>query len=360
MDQRIRATLLTEAEAQKYDEQIAQVEQQWKSKGCDYEQYRAEADAIRRARLLAIVKKVQARPDDFIDALLAIVGSRGESYYALEQVFTAPDDAFREAVVRGNTPEGRRVLYTMLRALTEVPNTWAKSAFCRFLRGVGKQRGAKYHGAGMLGVAYGWKEKEVSAFCRVICDSYSLYSQVLMSYADVEEEMREADPEFEVIDHEATYKATRVERDVQFLQKLCDILDRRGLAEVPVPNEPKAKKERKAKQFRSGDVVAQATARDLPLPAHLRLEVETSEGKEEWKRITIEIVVVRANDATNFDCLMVGPDGKAYSVGNIPRRPWQLRKDFLAGAIYLGPFNGETVPPDKKSIRANVRYRKAE
>lgn len=314
----------------------------------------AERDAIVRSQIVQIVRRAQARAQEYLSALLILVGSRGAVYLDFYQAFAQSDsDAVRELLEQHDTPESRRALYTILRALTQIPRSWATSATIRFLRGTGKQKGASYHGAGMFAASYGWKTREVKAVAEIMTGNI-LYSQVLMSYADVEQEVRDADPDFEVIDHDVTFKGTRVDRDKEFINTLCEMLEARGLAPVPTPAATKPKKVRKPKVFKSGDVIRKRTLRDLPLPAHVRIPIERyDEESGQWLAATMEQVVTYLIDGGYYGRALVKPGTtKAYSKGSILDKE---RKDWLDGAIYLGPWKSDIV---KKDLKINFRFRR--
>lgn len=261
-------------------------------------------------------------------------------------------------VAVNDTPATRRALYTILRALTEIPKNWATSAFVRHLRGIGKQRGSKYHGAGTLGADYGWTEREVSGICGILTQADQRYCQVLMSYADVAKEIEETDPDYEIVDQvTAEYIATRAERDVEFLHRLCEMLEARGLAPVPEPAAKRPTKPRKVKQFKSGDLIRSRTLRDLPLPAHVRVVIEKQhDGSNQWLGATMDLVVAALQNGGSYDAFVVDTKGtRAYR----PNLGWDLEsKEWLDGATYLGPWTGEL--DTKKTIKINFRYRRPE
>jgi hypothetical protein len=309
----------------------------------NWDSYWAEKKATEDAWAAFTVRKAQARPDEFINALLILVGERGTQYIHFEAAFAGSDNREITAMVlKHDTAESRRILYTLLRALTEIPKSWAMSAYVRFLRGTGKQAKAKYHGAGMLSSDYGWKGQEVQAIANIIAGSHYAtgYSTTLMSYADVDQEIRDEDPDFEVVDYDATHKATRAERDIEFIDALCENLEARGLAPVPRPTRKVLAKKRKPRMFKSGDRVRNATVRDLPLPAHVRIPIMRREKKDKtdtWVEADIEFVVLKLYQG-GYDYARVG-GGTAY---RHPRGYHLMNhKEWLHNATYLGPWTGK-------------------
>ena len=343
--------LFNKTELKKVKRQLAELEAEHgrkKDSGMSWDEYWNQKKAIERAHLVAKAGRVQERPDEFLNALLIFVGSRGKLFIGLGGAFVHSDDAKTiEALDTCNTPETRRELYTILRALTEIPKSWARSAFVRFLRGIGKQKGAEYHGAGMFGTAYGWKEKSVTAICEIITGKNSEYAHMLMSYADVEQELRDADPDFEVVDYDASFKATRVERDIEFLNRLCEILEQRGLADIPKAEGQKPKKKRVPKVFKSGDIVRKGSIRDLPVPAHVRVNIlKRAKGSDEWLADQLDWIVVKLGGQGGFLCYRVGRDGKkAYRAS----RTYSTEgKHWLIGATFIGPWDGELLEKELK------------
>jgi len=311
--------------------------------GYNFNAYWAEKQALTDAWQIKTIRRAQARPDEFINALLILVGERGAMYIPFESAFEGSDSKEITAkVLKNDTAENRRALYTLLRALTEIPKSWAMSAYIRFLRGTGKQAKAKYHGAGMFSTDYGWKGTEVQAIANILAGTHYAtgYSTTLMSYADVDQEIRDEDPDFEVVDYDTTFKATRAERDIEFLNALCENLEARGLAPVPRPTRKVTKKQRKPKVFKSGDRVRTPTVRDLPLPAHVRIPImrrDKTDKTDTWVEAHIEFVVLKLYHG-GFDYARVG-GGTAYR----HPRGYHLMSErvWLHGATYLGPWTGK-------------------
>jgi len=194
----------------------------------------------------------------------------------------------------------------------------------------------------MLSADYGWKGTQVQAIAEILAGQHYAtgYSTTLMSYADVDQEIRDEDPDFEVTDYDATHKGTRAERDVEFLNALCENLEARGLAPVPRPTRKVTTKKRKPRMFKSGDRVRNATVRDLPLPAHVRIPILRRNKKPkdaDWVEADIEFVVLKLYQG-GYDYARVG-GGTAY------RHPrgyhLMTHKDWLHGATYLGPWTGK-------------------
>jgi len=317
-----------------------------------------EMARLRQAQQIVKVRRAQARYEEYLDGLLILVGNRGASYIAFDVIFEKSDDPeYRKAVTAVDTVETRRNLFTILKALTEVPRSWATSAFLRFLRGMGKQKDTKYHGMGTFGQRYGWKEEEVKSICLTLTAQEwgsNPYSAVLMSYADVESEIREEDPNYVVTSYSATFSATRATRDVDFLNKLCSLLDSRGLGPVPTPADVKPKKDRKTKVFHSGDIINKSSLRDLPLPAHVMLPItRLDSATNQWVDSTIEHVVTELVPGRYRYAVVTKPDSKiAYPTGSYDFRP----KDDLIGATFLGEWDGSI---DKtKKVTTNSYYQR--
>ena len=356
--------IFTKAELEAYKKALKGIDKKHgygnKDPNFKFEVYWADRQGCETAHEIETIKRVQARPEDFLNALLVLIGNRGAAYVPFNDAFESNDDPKLVAQVKQHdTDENRRWLYTLLRGLSEIPKSWAMSAFTRFLRGTGKQAKAKYHGAGMFGVDYGWKAKEVDAFSNILAGVHYAtgYSKTLMTYADVDQEIHDQYAQDEenneyTIDYGTHFKAARAERDVEFINQLCDILEKRGLAPVPRPKAQVAKKTRKPKVFKSGDSIRSATIRDLPLPAHVRIPIEKfDEDSQQWLEAHIEHVVLGIRSDGYYDAAKVGK-GKAYREKG---RLWPFeRKDWLNGATYLGPWTGEIV---NKRLDYKFRHR---
>lgn len=351
--------LFTDEEIAELGAKLRKIEKLYNRKkpGQDFNTYWAEKQAVQTAHEVETVMRAQARIEEFLAGLLLLVGHRGAYYIPFKQLFAESDSKeITTAVLQHDTPEVRRSLYTILRALTEVPRSWGMSAFCRFLRGTGKQAGAKYHGAGAFGTSSGWKAKEIQALCSILVSDHSYitgYATCLMSYDDVHQEVRQAmDEDFE-IEHDTQFKATRVTRDVEFLNKLCEILEKRGLAEVPRPLSKSPPKARKPKVFKSGDVIRTATIRDLPLPAHVRIPIlRQDKDSDVWVEAHLEHVVLRIKKDGRYNEAKVAKTGVAYE--GTGRLQYGVSKSWLNGAVYLGPWTGKI---EKKDLNYKFRYR---
>jgi hypothetical protein len=341
--------LFTKKEIDKHEAKVAALK--WnRDDGTPWNEYWSQVEALRRAHLIEQVRRAQARPEDFLNGLITLVGKRGGQYIVFEHAFaSAGSRDIKKLIKDADTPETRRSLYTILQALTEVPKSWATSAFVRFLRGTGKQKGSKYHGAGTFGSDYDWKEREVKGICDVMIGGHNPYSKVLVSYADVEQEIRDA-PDYEIIDYDTQFKATRVERDVEFIEQLCKMLEARGLGPIPSPKAKKAKKARKPKNFKPGDIVRKSTLRDLPLPAHVRIPIERyDEPAKQWVDATLEQVVIEIGTGRYHSALIQPGTKRAY-----PDNPWAY-KDDLYGATFLGKWEGSVAK--KKKMKLKYRWR---
>lgn len=341
--------------------------------GGSWDTYWKQREALNNAHEIETARRAQARAQEFLDALIVLVGNRGAKYLEFEAAFEESDTIdVRNAIRDANTPEARRALYTILKALTEIPKSWATSAFMRFLRGTGKQKDSKYHGAGTFGVLFGWKEGEVKNICEVITGR-GPFSRVLMSYANMYDEITDAanksynmdvdDPDYVEVDHNARNFATNVARDTDFLNKLCQMLDAQGLGDVPTPADAKPKKVRKIKQFHSGDIITKSNLRDLPLPAHVRIPVERRDDENsvagqpfKWLDATIEQVVIQLG--TGEYTYAIVPPGKGKTA--YPRHksyPTTAHKRSLEGATFLGEWDGKIEKTKTMDIKFYYRVK---
>ena len=317
---------------------------------------------LEEAFKLVKIRRAQERADEFLNGLLSVVGSRGEKYVTFDWAFNykaAPDAAeVVEVIAKNDNPEARRDLYTILRALTEIPKTWGASAVVRFFRGTGKQKNARYHGAGMFSSAYGWKERELKVVVdKIVGDRWygNAYSQVLMQYEDMYNEISEAASEDYSIDVDARNYAVNCSRDVEFINKLCDLLEKRGLGPVPTPAAAKPKKDRKVKEFKSGDIIRRSNMRDLPLPAHVRLNIQKyDKDSKQWLDDTLEQVVIGLGSGVYYERYIMPGTDRAYPT-NV-RYDFGISKDRLEGAVYLGPWKGKIVKT--KDIKLNFSWKK--
>lgn len=353
--------LFTKEELDAYQTQLHLLEEKQEGGWLSWGRYSAEKHACEGAHQAERVKRAQQRAPEFLNALLAFVSGRGRTYWDFDDAFEHSDDPENvQAIAQCDTPEHRRVLHTILKALCEIPRTWAPSAFSRFLRGIGKQKGAKYYGAGSLGTSSGWTQREVEAVCQQLAGDRHWqhpYSAVLMSYADVESEVsaaEEAGLVEEGTHYEVRNRAARATRDVEFIQRLCSMLEERGLGEMPQAPVIE-RKPRKQKEFKPGDIVRSQSFVDLPLPARLRMDVTFYRPPKKARREslasdpkhyvpgTIDIVVspVRSDGKADvYPCARVDARlvDRAYPMDGLG-----FRKLVFDGATYLGPWTGTVV-----------------
>lgn len=344
--------LFTPEELAAYRRKHSNLQARERSKELQWPAYWAEKEALEKSHLAEKASRAKARLPDYLRGLVILTGKRGQEYVTFDALFQHSDDQELQSMFTGaNTPENRRALHTILKALQVIPRSWARSAFVRFLRGIGKQRGSKLYGAGLFGVNFGWTEPQVIAVCNVLVDDRNPYSQVLMSFVDVQQELAEAaESDSEVVDSDVSFKATRVNRDTEFLGQLVAALEAEGLAPLPEAKEHKPTKQRKPKVFKPGDIIRESNLRDLPLPAHVEIPIERrAEGSQDWAPGTIEQVVTTLHPGY-VTCYRI-KDGRAYVRG------WnEQRKDWLSGATYLGPWTGEMVKG--KDVKYKFEFRK--
>ncbi len=310
-----------------------------------------ESDALQAAEVNLKVRRAQGRMEEYLNGLIILVGSRGSAYVPFEEAFERSDDPIViEALEKYNTPEARRDLFYILKALTQIPKTWARSAFTRFLRGTGKQKNSPYDGAGLFGTIYGWKGAEVEAIAKVVAGDnwghYASYSSVLMSYKDMYNEISDAANQegYDTIDVDARNYATNADRDVEFLLQCCAWLREKGLADKPTPKAKKPKKARNPKVFKKGDTIRKRHLRDLPLPALVEIPIQRWDNeKREWDTESTEtikyVVIALGNDGYYQHALVEPSSGRAYPTGELWNGEYPSRhKDDLDGAIYLGKW----------------------
>lgn len=345
--------LFSADELRTFEDKLNKLETLWRGNraSVDFDSYWKQKTSLCDAHHLEKVKRSQARADEFLKGLIVIVGSKGHTFVEFDELFINEDPQIDALFAEVNTPETRRNLYTILRALTEIPKSWAYSAFTRFLRGTGKQKDSKYHGAGTFGVAYGWKAAEAEQIIRQLADKGNPYADVLMYHADVAQEIEDADPDYEVVDYQTKFYATRVERDKVFLNLLCEKLEKQGLGPVPVPAEEKPKKVRVPKVFKAGDILRQSNLRDLPLPAHVRIPIKKWVSEKEKVDATLEVVITQLGSNGYYSWVLVKPNtDKAYP----PAEYNNSSKRYLEGAVFLGPWKG-TIAKEKE-LKLNFRW----
>ncbi|MDE1970516.1 MAG: hypothetical protein KGI50_02985 [Patescibacteria group bacterium] len=338
--------LFTEEEEAAYRAQRDRIEEQWQQNVYhSFDAYWGELQACEEAEKKETIARVEARAEEFLNALIIFFGSRARKYIDFRSVFAEAEYVYA-LCVQYDTPEARRDAHTFLKAFSEAPRSWGRSAFMRFLRGIGKQRGASYYGAGMFSALQGWREREVEAFCRVLVSEECLYGHIFVSYAHAGEEACEEDFDFEYIESDVQFKATRADRNVRFLECLCRMLEERGLGDMPAKKAPREKKEHIPKIFKAGDMIRARTLRDLPLPAHVRVPIlRRNRDATEWTPDILEMVVTRVpNRGGTCVCLIVDHDRKAsrevfYGFG--------YDKSLFDGATFLGLWTGEYAPPNK-------------
>jgi hypothetical protein len=161
--------------------------------------------------------------------------------------------------------------------------------------------------------------------------------------------MKDKDADYEVAAEKSGKDlrfASCARRDKEFLNKLCGMLEKDGLGPISTPTVKEPKGPRTPKVFKEGDVIRKATLRDLPLPAHVRIPIERlpsgmgspAAKPSDWTESTIDQVVEKLNQSGEYYYALIGNDPKtAYRPGFIDYKD----KDFLDGAMYVGPWKGK-------------------
>jgi len=206
------------------------------------------ASQVGRAWAAETIRRIERDPTPYLQGLVIVMGSRGAEPRGVvtgcwhvnghgqvsapgwyERAVDRPDE-WEAMYQKYNTDDTRQNLHTLLSALAEIPQSWAMSAFKRFLRGIGKQKGAKYTGAGMFDRNSGWKAREVEGVARLLADSRGTMFGALWP-ADP---LNYYDPDYDPygalggeIEDEGgdRWAATRVERNKPFIDKLCKMLE---------------------------------------------------------------------------------------------------------------------------------------
>jgi hypothetical protein len=223
------------------------------------------------------VRKIRADVDGLLGVLLKIVANRKGDIDDRQLVsLTQDNSAF-------NTPEHRRDLYTFLKGYSETPASYAMSATTRFFRGIGKQKGMKNFGCGAFGTKSKWKNDEVKNVVDMLIPAHydsmpnvtlpDLFAVCNNTEDAIYRRIEELDAKGDY-DHDlwgATFKATNIKRDKDYLLELCANLKDKGLAPAVVHAPKPVKKARKKKVFKNGDKITKSNIRDLPFGSEIEL-----------------------------------------------------------------------------------------
>lgn len=208
----------------------------WQAREQICNKYGKRRASIGQIREQLVISRVAANPEPFLMGCLYIVSSRGiYDWFGYPSVYVWEKDQdptwvdFRD---KSNTLESRRTLHLILTALLEIPPTWGRSAFLRFLRGTGKQAGAKYTGAGALGKNSGWTQKELDDVLFRLLDNYT-FGKPLWStgpVVDVYSGGLEYEKFWELMDQGTNaWAATKTTRNRPFIQDLIRRLEEMGI-----------------------------------------------------------------------------------------------------------------------------------
>ncbi|MBI5549491.1 MAG: hypothetical protein HY901_36860, partial [Deltaproteobacteria bacterium] len=119
------------------------------------------------------LRRAAQHPGAVADALLTLVGTRGEVRPRMTDVFqnigegqpfaislrTNAPVAYRDQVAKHDTPETRRLLHTMLGGLMEMPTTVAASGATDYFLGTGSFNQTKKAGVGLLSSSNAWAKE---------------------------------------------------------------------------------------------------------------------------------------------------------------------------------------------------------
>jgi len=234
----------------------------------DWNAYWAAREAVQHAYQIVRARRIQANPQPLLAGLLA--GGAGRGAFGLNLLACYDDPT--QIPTTGVTDATRRELHTMLLMLRDCPKTWARSAFCRALRGTGAQKDYSHEATGMFGTGSGWKTRDLDIAVRPLWEGVS--SEALVWYdprinAYPDEEMWEA--AFAEDGNGNPFAFTLVEKDKDFIDKLLALLDADGMA--PAMTRPKKAAKRKGKQWKVGDRVAGGNIRLLPVGTKVQIHL---------------------------------------------------------------------------------------
>jgi len=267
-------SLFTEAEEARWAARRKAVEDQYRCpergqanphaiKAGQWDAYWAARESVRHAYQIVRARRIQAKPEPLIEALLVVLANRGgvsinaEAWYADSP--EPPDPDLPDIVP--TTDQTRRELHTMLKLLRDCPKTWARSAFCRALRGTGSQKDYNHLATGTFGVGTGWKARDLEAATRPLFDGVSgevfvWYDPRINAYPD--EEMFLAAWETDA----NPFAFALIEKDDEFIGEVLALLDAAGM--TPEMKRPVRAAKRKGKQWKPGDDVKAGNIRLLP------------------------------------------------------------------------------------------------
>jgi hypothetical protein len=286
--------------------------------------------------------RMRARPERVLRAIVTHAGERARVGVTSDELW-GDESLLAERYLRANTPETRWLVRTMLSALLVVPRSWALSATTRFFRGIGKQKDAKYPGAGLFSADRGWTEREVGALVAMFYSGEvgALFMEDVSvdSYGEDGHEVME--------DGGNRFAATRKDRSDGFIRDLIDRLDAEGVVAPVVPAKPEPKP-RKARTFAPGDVVTRTNLRDLPAGSHLRMVVvvyDYGHGAQEFgaQESTFEMVFVsRETGTAQMRPVMAGKAfaSRLFPSSNLYAEGYNHNE---VTTTYLGPWAGEVL-----------------
>lgn len=356
--------LISPEQEQGWNQRLDTLNRKWRSdkRKLSWQDYDRQRNAVENERMTAIVEAVKQRSVEYVDALLLLVGSRGAKPLDFYKAFSlSADPAVREDIATHDTPENRRLLHSLLGALAEMPADWNEIDYRRFLTGTGEPKKAKYDypGKSMLKKGSGWTGVQIDFVCKQLAGDESLYAKVLRLHEAPQEAVAEEaeEPEVEVdveIDPEnyfdvedsrsvSSYEPEpkpEIQRNKEFIASLRRMLEERGLAEAP--SKP-AKKSAKVKEFKVGDAIKKADLKKLPLPAHIRVNLDRRVSPEDpWCKEPLEQVITALNEDGSYSYLWATFSLEKHGelVGHADPENPTLPQELVHGAMYLGPWEG--------------------
>jgi hypothetical protein len=231
--------LLTQKEERAVASKTEALDAQWSARDISWNELSQERTAINEADTALRVERAQERAEEYLNALLVMVGSRGTKALSFADAFALSDDTAVSADIEThNTKENRAVLHNVLQGLAAMPHEWNTLDTRRFFMGKGEQGKSKYDYPGRRELK-DWPEPSVTLICNLLVEDNSLYAQTLRTQGTYElPEPKKTAPDFEndqfTISErvDTTMEPRKREtspRNVEFIQKLCQILQERDL-----------------------------------------------------------------------------------------------------------------------------------
>lgn len=340
-----KSCFLTPGEFQDLNTRYSLIGDQWRQQQLTYKAMQLAEGAIHQERCLKIVTRARQDSDLVVNALLMAINDRGLQFPRFSQLLAIKaEDHFITKAEAADTSENRKILYSLLRTLQQIPPNWSYGTLRCFLEGKKvESEDAKLSGYALFKADDSWSEHGVSELAKFFTDPSSEYFEFFRKQeSPTEEELAPPQPLIKKADFVITpvvnnpswqEEGSHKSFDLDFLEQLACSLEKKGIEVSAKP----ATKKTKTLGIKEGDVISRKTLQALSPGDKLRVKLNCKrDANSPNKPMMFDLVIEeRQGDAFVFSWLESSNQIKFKEEGRCI-----LQQSKITGATYLGKFSG--------------------